>query len=233
MPAFSIGNAVQFGWKTVRNHFLYFFLLQLIVGGVAVLPKIIDLIARAFADQRLKMNEGDTVAVIALLLSMALGLVCALLSAYLDLGAKRIYLKSVSTVPNDYLDLKSPLKQFLLFLCAGFLFGVMVAIGYVFLIIPGIILTLMFQFFSYAMIERGMGPLMALQYSMDITRGAKWQLFLFGLVVFGINMLGVLALGVGLFVTVPLSALAMVHVYSQLRDRHRLQSQVVPQQQMS
>ena len=49
-----------------------------------------------------------------------------------------------------------------------------------------------------------------------MTDGAKVDLFLFGLLIIGINFLGMLALMIGLFVTVPLSLIAYAHEYRRL-----------------
>ena len=56
----------------------------------------------------------------------------------------------------------------------------------------------------------------ALKRSSAITRGVKWDLFIFGIMFFGLNILGVLCLLVGLFVSIPVSALAVAFVYRKL-----------------
>jgi len=46
-----------------------------------------------------------------------------------------------------------------------------------------------------------------------ITRGHKWQLFGFVLLLLLINLLGLLALVVGILVSIPVSTLAFMHAY--------------------
>ncbi len=219
MATISIGNAVQFGWKTTLNHFIYILSLQAIVFGVTVLPQMFDFLYRMGVRNADADQSSPVFALVGALL-MLVGLAASLLSSYLEFGIKRIFLKSVTAVPTGYADLKSSFLQYVYYMLAAFLYGLMAMIGYLFLIIPGIIVTLMFQFYPYIMIEKNVGPLLALQESMDLTRGAKWDLFVFGLALFGINILGVLALGLGLLITIPLSGLACAHVYTQLRNRH-------------
>ena len=84
------------------------------------------------------------------------------------------------------------------------------------LIIPGIIWGIKFQFFSYFIVDKGLGPIEALKRSSTITKGAKWDLFLFGLLVWLINLLGALCLLVGLFATIPTTGVAMAFVYHKL-----------------
>jgi hypothetical protein len=49
-----------------------------------------------------------------------------------------------------------------------------------------------------------------------ITKGHKVQLFLFGLALIGLNILGLLALVVGIVVSVPATWLAVTHAYRKL-----------------
>jgi uncharacterized membrane protein len=52
--------------------------------------------------------------------------------------------------------------------------------------------------------------------SKRITHGYKWPLLGFIFVLALVNLLGALALGVGLLVSVPVSTLALVHAYRTL-----------------
>jgi len=45
------------------------------------------------------------------------------------------------------------------------------------------------------------------------------DLFIFFLILVGLNLLGAVCLGVGLLVTVPMSGLAMAHVYRTLKPK--------------
>ncbi len=58
------------------------------------------------------------------------------------------------------------------------------------------------------------GPIDAMGESNCITRGHKWQLFGFVLLLLLINLLGLLALVVaGILVSIPVSTLAFMHAY--------------------
>ncbi|MBX3187845.1 MAG: hypothetical protein KF819_12550, partial [Labilithrix sp.] len=63
-------------------------------------------------------------------------------------------------------------------------------------------------------------PLGAFRYSSDLTRGVRWRLFLFGVLLAALNVVGAFLLGVGLIVTIPISAFAMAHVYRRLGERY-------------
>lgn len=78
-------------------------------------------------------------------------------------------------------------------------------------------LTLMFS--TYAVIDRNKNPLEALTESRRMTTGHRWQLFVLGCALVLINILGALALLVGLLVSIPVSLLAVVHAYRKLAGK--------------
>ncbi len=82
--------------------------------------------------------------------------------------------------------------------------------------IPATILAIKFSLCYYFVIDKGLGPINALRASSRTTMGAKWSLFVFGLLCSLINLLGVLCLGLGLFATFPTVMVAMALVYREL-----------------
>ena len=83
-------------------------------------------------------------------------------------------------------------------------------------LVPGIIIAMGLAFVPYLVVERGLGPIDAIKESWRITKGHKWQLFLLVLALLGINLLGLLALVVGIFVAIPVTMIAFVHAYRTL-----------------
>jgi uncharacterized membrane protein len=72
------------------------------------------------------------------------------------------------------------------------------------------------MFVPYIVIDRGLGPIEAMKESWRVTKGHKWQLFLLFLALIGLNILGAIALIVGLLVTIPITMLAAAHAYRTL-----------------
>ena len=54
--------------------------------------------------------------------------------------------------------------------------GILIAIGFVLLIVPGIIAMLMFMFSSFIVIDREKGPIESMAMSKLITKGKRWPL---------------------------------------------------------
>jgi uncharacterized membrane protein len=131
------------------------------------------------------------------------------------LGVSRVTLHAVDDVDATSLHDAWEPQYILPFLGASILFSVMVGLGFVFLIIPGVILAVVFAFWPYPIAE-GAGPINALKFSRVITKGHRWQIFFFFLVLFLVNVLGFIVLVVGLLVSIPVSALAVAHAYRAL-----------------
>jgi uncharacterized membrane protein len=88
--------------------------------------------------------------------------------------------------------------------------------GFILLIIPGIYWAVRFSFSPLVVVDTGVGPVAAMKESWAITKGSFWKLFLFWLTVVLINLAGIVAIYIGLLITVPVTTLAMVFVYREL-----------------
>ena len=87
---------------------------------------------------------------------------------------------------------------------ASLLFFLMVGAGLLLLIVPGVILSLVFWFYGYALVDKRLGPIAALKEGARISRGARLEFFLFLFIFFLTNF----ALIVGwMFLIIPLVSL--------------------------
>jgi uncharacterized membrane protein len=77
----------------------------------------------------------------------------------------------------------------------------------------------MFMFVTFIVVDREVGPIEAMTESKRITHGYKWSLLGFSLVLVFINLLGILALVVGLLVSIPVSSLSFAYAYRLLAGR--------------
>ncbi len=83
----------------------------------------------------------------------------------------------------------------------------------------GVYMALRYSMVRYSIVD-GAKVVESLRTSWRLTRGAMGRLALFVLAVIGVNILGALLFMVGLLITLPLSMLALAHVYLKLRHRH-------------
>ena len=108
------------------------------------------------------------------------------------------------------------------YVVSSLLIALFVMVGLFFFIIPGIYLMLKYMFVTYIVIDKKMGPIDAMKESGRITYGHKWKLLgLIGVLLL-INLVGLMALGVGILISAPLSMVLAAVIYVQLEEGNRL-----------
>lgn len=110
---------------------------------------------------------------------------------------------------------------------ASFLVGGIAIIGFLLLILPGIYLGVRLQFFSYAIIEKGLGPIEAIKWSWRITKGNFRRCVVFSLYFILRNIIGVLCLGIGLIWTIPMTMIAQAKFYLQLTNEREEEKETI------
>lgn len=149
-------------------------------------------------------------------LSFVVNFVLGVLSIIVSIGTVKVWLNVVDNKTLKFSDLFKEYPLFFSFLLASIVNCILVIIGFVALIIPGIFFALRYQYFLFVMVEKKTGAMESLYLSEKVTRGNLKNLFLFNLLILGVNILGLLCLGVGLLLTIPVTTLANVWVYRQL-----------------
>jgi len=199
MNTFSVGEAIRFGWETFKKRPWFFI-------GVTVITAVISGVVSSLLDS----VEGGP------LVNFANMLVNIAVSTFIGLGITSVYLKAHESVESvSFSNLWYP-DLFWNYLAASLVMSIIIGIGFILLVVPGIILATMLLFTTYLVVDRKLGPIEAMKESRRITEGKKWQLLAFLLAIIGINILGFIALLVGLLVSIPVSTLAIVHVYRKL-----------------
>lgn len=142
-----------------------------------------------------------------------------LAGTYATLGIINLALrtaKGLSVRLNDYFD---TFPYYWRFLLGQILYFLAVGIGLLLFIVPGIILGLMFYLFPYFIIEKNMDVIDAFKASSKAVYGTKANLFFFVIVGMLINLFGLICLVVGLFVSIPVVAIAQATIYKILSSR--------------
>jgi uncharacterized membrane protein len=96
---------------------------------------------------------------------------------------------------------------------------ILVTLGFVLLIVPGVILSLMWAFTFPVLAENRLGFWQAMHRSAVLTEGYRWRLFLLALACWLVLMLGLVALCVGIFVAMPVCMTAFALAYRWLVAR--------------
>ena len=201
MDKLSVSECIRAGWDIFKKR-------PFIIIGAFVLAYAIGGVSSALLDP----GQGAPITFATTLMSIASGIV----GVFVEMGLLTFALRAYDSIDSAGIkDLWNPMPFFYYF-AAQVIVGLAVVLGLVLLIVPGIMLALGLMFTSYLVIDKKRGPIEALKESWRITKGHKWQLFLFVLAILGLNILGLIALVVGLLVTIPVSMLAVVHAYRKL-----------------
>ncbi len=237
---FSKGEAVRFGWDTMKRHLRFFVLIYLVYGAIFFIPRFV-------------MNLVRPEAGLQFVFMFAIQITVGLLALIAALGFIRVGLKFCDNEEARIGDLFSAsFSQVVKYFVATFLTGAIVSIGYVPLVIIGVaflmkvrilpqnlwfvglaplltLFTLPFvvlgiiwsvrlSLYPYFIVDQGKGPIAALKSSWAVTKDSTWNLFLFGLLLGFLTFLGALAFVVGLLAVVPTTVVAHAFVYRKLQS---------------
>jgi len=196
----SVSRAVSFAWSTFKKRYGLFSAVLLTIFAAWIGLEIAVIGGQRFG----------------ILLWTVAHLVFLLLFASVEIGFLQTCLrlydgrepKTVDAFAHWWLGLK--------FLAGQILFLLVVAIGLLLLVVPGVYLGVRYALFGFCMADTGADLTYSFRQSAILTAGTEIKLFgiLAGLLL--LNVLGASVLGLGLFITIPLSALVTTAIYRQL-----------------
>jgi hypothetical protein len=143
---FSTGSALRFGWETFKKRPWFF------IGSTVVILLASGLInAFTTAIDGAMGGSVEEPSIVGIVINLGLG-------TLLSMGATAFYLAAHDNPETvDLTTLWHP-QPFLNYLGASILFGLAVAVGFVLLVVPGVIVALMFMFTTFIVIDRTLGP---------------------------------------------------------------------------
>jgi len=196
---FSIKEMFRFGWETFKSRPWIFVGVTLLVLFISnVVPLLYEIVDEPI------INLILVTANIIIGTFIGAGVIAFAIRAHDDVSGVEL---------NDlWVEPARALRYFI----AGVLVGIVTVVGFLLLIVPGIIFMLMLLFTLYFVVDKGLGPIEAMKASKQAVSGHKWKLLGFVLLLGLLNIAGTLALLVGLLVTIPVSMLATAHAYRTL-----------------
>ncbi|PIR37711.1 MAG: hypothetical protein COV34_03045 [Candidatus Zambryskibacteria bacterium CG10_big_fil_rev_8_21_14_0_10_42_12] len=208
---FSIQTVIKQGWDSFKTKPKFFILISLLYVVISAIPDIIGKMEKG-----IEGLAGDPVFI---MLAAVIRIAAFVVGLIMPIGYTYILLRSADNQSVNIKDLFSTHRVFWKFILSGILVTLFVLLGFIALIIPGIWLSIALMFTSYVVVEDHLSPWNAIKRSYALTKGVRWKLLGFILVVALLNILGFIALGVGFLVTMPLSGLASVHLYKSLKHQ--------------
>ncbi|MFH1144873.1 MAG: DUF975 family protein, partial [Candidatus Eisenbacteria bacterium] len=144
------------------------------------------------------------------------GSLLCLLDGFVSVGILYAALLTLRRRPVPFGTLFAGFTRFAPVVVGLVLFQLVVGVGLMFFILPGIVLALAFSQWALLAMDRRLDGPQALGQSWHMMRGYKAELFLLWLVLIPINLLGLAPLGLGLIVTIPYSFAVLAAFYDRL-----------------
>lgn len=188
---FSIKESFSSAWKIEKLQLGKFMLIGAILLGVSLVSGLVE-------------NQNWVFSLLSYILQAYLGLLWIIFS--------------IRTMEKGSLVFRPIFKEirpelFLKFFIMTVLVTIIIVLGTILLIIPGIIAAIGLQFAGYFLVDTGSSISESMKMSWHNTKGFRLKLFWLVILVGLVNILGALMLGVGLFITIPLTSLVLSHVY--------------------
>lgn len=198
-PAITVRECLSFGWSTFKSRPWFFIAIALVIMVIMVAIGLIEVLFTGALGAEGMKNLDSVVSLIQ--------------NVFVSMGTLYVYLRAHDAIESAKLeDLWQP-QIFWRYLGVSILSFIAIMLGFILLIVPGIIVAIALSFAGILVVEGGMGPVAALKESARLTKGHRMELFKLALASLGVNILGLLALGVGLLVTVPTTMISFIHAY--------------------
>jgi len=205
----SIGEAFRYAWEAFKSNpvpWLIAALVAIVVGGIGESLESSLRAETQFFDSTFSSATPASgfVNIVFTVVGYIIG--ASFIQVALRVAdGRRISFADFTSIPN--------LLQAVL---AAVILGIAVGIGLLFLIIPGIIIQVLGAWYLHLALDKGLGAIDALKASVQLVTQNLGTTILFGLAAIGVVILGVLALFVGVFVAIPLVAIASAFVFRRL-----------------
>lgn len=223
-------DMLQRAWDALQPHLVILvgvtfavFVAQL---GISMVFSVIETIISGVAQAAAEQQGGDSAMLVALAISLVVTLgrmAITLPITMLTTGAMaRMALSAARGQTPDLGAFRHGLSRLLPVLLASMMVGLLTGTGLVFLIIPGLLIAMVLQFFVFILMDTELGPVDAMQYSWKLAQNHLLNLTVLWLL---LGLGGLIALcatcGLGLLLFQPLALVCQALVYVHLSGRNQ------------
>ncbi|MEZ6116832.1 MAG: hypothetical protein R3C28_09700 [Pirellulaceae bacterium] len=206
-----VGEVMSAAWDIFKANMGTLVIATLIIFGVSIAFSVVQQIFMAVAGQAAGDNEAAAITIVAV---SGLGsILSGVVQAFLGIGLIRMFLAAARGQTPEIGMLFSGGDVFIPYLLASILYGIIVGIGFLLLIIPGIILVCGLWPYPYFVVDRKEGITESLSSAWKYTKGNRLTSILLFLIAMGLAILGVLMCGVGLLFTQTLAGCVFTVAY--------------------
>jgi uncharacterized membrane protein len=201
-----VSSSYGHGWKQLWKYFLILFLIGIIFFAIS----------SVFSVPQWVITRGETAdefTGVGLLLGL-LGVVYSLLIVNpVNYGQTYAYLKASRGDKVEIKDMFAAFKNYWNAVLASLIVSIIVGIGFLLLIVPGIIFACKLAFVPYLVVDKKMTMGKAIDTSWRMTKGHAGKVFCIGLLGIPIVLLGLICLGVGVIISIMWINAAFASLY--------------------
>jgi uncharacterized membrane protein len=194
-----VGSAYKNGWRKLWKYFIALFVIG-IIGCIIGIPTGMGGWSQGYA----------TVAGILSFLAFVYGI---LVVGPVQYGMAFAYLKAARGDKLEIKDMFEAFRNYWNAVLASLFVGVIIFIGFILLIVPGIIFACKLAFTPYLVVDRKMAVMEAIEESWRMTGGHAWKVFFIGLLSIPICIAGLLCFCVGIIISIMWINLAFASLY--------------------
>ena len=207
-----LGECITRAWALVRNNFWPVVgVSALVLFAIVGINQLFGLITNPIVNQMVtdqKVNARE------ILIVLGVTIISAPVSTIFMAGLFKYYLKLIRgempTVSDAFSGFGPRTGQLILLSLVQM---TLVVVGYMFCIIPGIYLTVAWYFAIPLVIDRNLDFWPAMQLSRRLV-SKHWFIVFAAMLVFGlVAMIGIIACGIGILVTMPVGTIALMYAY--------------------
>ncbi|MFA7339356.1 MAG: hypothetical protein WC028_21430 [Candidatus Obscuribacterales bacterium] len=204
----SIESAFSVGWAHTKRQFVPLLLVSVVSW---VIPTAFFLISSLMG-----LFIPKDQAVIKLLYTVVSSVLSLAVNAILELGMINVYLRVLDGEEAKVADLFSATKQMFTYVMGNFCFNFMLFWGYICFIVPGVIVSIAVQFYSYFIVDKEIGPIESIRASWIASRGDRLNIFLMVLLFHLLRGFGTMMFVIGVIPVNMIISLATADLYRQL-----------------
>jgi uncharacterized membrane protein len=183
-PEFS--RSFGHGWDTMKKYF----------PGLLVVLLLLFVFSLPVGFLNGIMKRGFSVNAVSGLINVAYGIIVLGPISY---GATWVFLKAVRNELFKTYDMFMAFQDIWNIVLANLLVSIIVGVGFVLLIVPGIIFACKLTFVPFLVMDKKMEAVAAIKKSWAMTKGYSWTIFGMAIVSIFIAIAGLICLGVGIF----------------------------------
>ena len=189
----SIGGSFSYGWRKIFDKAFLPLLLAVIITGLLAGPMSVNY----------KLDNPNWFNLMWILPVATFGMAYAFLfMPIITYGEKYLFLKAVRDEEADIKILFDGFRgKYLKIVLANLIVVALTIIGFILLIIPGIIVLCRLAFVSYLVMDKNMEPMQAVEKSWQLTRGHGWKIFWMAIISFFLFIAGIIFFIVGVIIS--------------------------------